>query len=259
MRIILAAAALTLTTVVNAQGSFSDEDIRRSLQVDTTTLSNTRSRTPTGGLIAPTAFGMDRNTAFLGLSGAILDGDVSNEDLDGSLSFGIGLGDAARLTGVEISANIISLTDGVGEDGTIGVKWHGEVSPEMRVAVGFTNLAQWGAAKDIDNTLYAVLTRALVVGSRAAAVSVGAGSGRFADFGNPSSDSSLSGFLSANLQLTGNTSLMAGLGRNAIGAGITLAVPQTPVVATFGLTRTEFGDNESAVTGIFSLGMTRPF
>ena len=85
--------------------------------------------------------------------------------------------------------------------------------------------------------------------------------GSLANFGNAATgDSSIAGFLSASVQLAGNISLNADLGRNAFGVGITAAVPKTPVVATFGITRTDDrSSDDSLVTGIISLGAIRRF
>lgn len=257
MQNILFLVLIVFCSFVQAQqGSFSDAEIRNSLQIDTSQLTERQSRTPVASLIAPTAFGLDGNTVFVGLSGS----DSSVMDVDGSLSVGFGLGDASKLSGVEVSINIISLTDEFGEDGSVGFKWHAKVAPQTRVAVGFTNALQWGAANDTDNTLFAVLSKEFSIGWRGAAISIGAGTGRFTDFGSPLSDSSsVSGFLSANLQLANNISLNTDLGRNAFGVGVTAVVPRTPFVMTFGITQTDIRANDSAVSGIVSFGTAHKF
>ena len=198
---------------------------------------------------------MEQNTFFAGISGAVLDED-SGDDLDGSLSLGFGLGNSAEKTGFEITGNIISLTDGFGEDGSIGLKWHASVfDTETRVAIGSTNLVRFGAADLVDTTVYGVVSRRVEFKNRAAAISVGLGSGALNGTGD---DSGISPFLSGVVQLNRNVSLIAGAARDTIGAGFTIAFSGSPLVFTGGFTNIDVGGT-SRTSAISTIGFSRRF
>ena len=112
-----------------------DEELRQLLSVEDPVLPSVPP-TPASSFGTPTAYGASGGDAFIGLAG-VTDGDRNSTD--GSMSLGVGLGDAVESVGVELNVGIISL-DGFADDGQIGVKIH-KIFPEadnLAVAVGWS-------------------------------------------------------------------------------------------------------------------------
>ncbi|WP_200175317.1 hypothetical protein [Ectothiorhodospira shaposhnikovii] len=107
-----------------------------------------------------TGFGLPHGSAFA--AGVLTDKRERNQssDHDGSAALGIGLGDARRLVGMEVTLGIISTTPSeFAEDGNINFKLH-RVLPGLThqgissVAIGVGNAARWGDAREVDRNRY---------------------------------------------------------------------------------------------------------
>ena len=71
-------------------------------------------------------------------------------DTDGSAVVGFGLGDAAQGVGIQISANITSLSDNFGDSGHFSVKFARKLPGEAPtyLALSFDRLSGWGDARN---------------------------------------------------------------------------------------------------------------
>jgi hypothetical protein len=83
------------------------------------------------------------------------------EDADGSLSFGLGLGDASETVGLQLSASLSSLSEGLGDSGSLSVKASREVrglGVPAYVGLSVDRLAGWGELEGYDPTTSLVAT-----------------------------------------------------------------------------------------------------
>jgi len=139
---------------------------------------------------SPVAYGADWGQLFGGLGGQTLPAGAQ-DSLDGSALLGLGLGDSS-VVGVELSATVISVKESFGEDGAFNGKIHRALGNRSAIAIGVENTAGWGAAGDVDGSIYAVYTQAIdLAPNRARApmplvFSVGFGDERFVDPGRDS-------------------------------------------------------------------------
>lgn len=75
------------------------------------------------------------------------------DDPDGSLSFGFGVGDASETVGLQFSANLTSLSEGVGDSGSLSIKASREVSGlavPTYVGLSVDRIAGWGEVEGYD-------------------------------------------------------------------------------------------------------------
>lgn len=115
---------------------------------------------PALSIVIPTGFGLDNNTGFI--SGTFQQrtryGDVS----DGALGVGIGLGDARKAVGVELSYAIASF--GGSRDfgaGGFNVKLHRQLGDGWAVAAGVNGFANLGGHNDFGNSVYGVVSKVI--------------------------------------------------------------------------------------------------
>lgn len=101
--------------------------------------------TPSLNAGTPVAFGLQMGDAFISLNGSTA--GRNRDTVDGSISMGLGLGDAKEYFGVEGVYNINSIRR-FAENGTFDVKVHRNVyedaDKQVAVAVGWTNFANYG-------------------------------------------------------------------------------------------------------------------
>ena len=105
-------------------------------------------------------FGAGNGVFYAAVSYSDYDLQTQNRsDDDGSIAFGLGLGDPVNSVGGEITVGITSVStswwgDGnFADEGNISVKLHRRVEPLMggnaaSVSLGVSNIAGWGATKD---------------------------------------------------------------------------------------------------------------
>jgi hypothetical protein len=184
---------------------------------------------------SPVAYGADWGQLFGGIGGQTIP-PGSDESVDGSMLLGLGVGDS-RLLGVEMSATIISVKNSLGEDGAFNGKIHHALSGRASIALGVENTAGWGAAQDVEGSIYAVYTQAMDLAPQNArspvpiVFNVGVGDERFVD---PDS-SSVGLFASVSVHPHRQLSLIADYTGRDLNAAVSLVPVRTwPVVMTLG-------------------------
>jgi hypothetical protein len=139
---------------------------------------------PALSIVIPTAFGIDNNTGFISATYQERT-RYSNVD-DGAIGFGIGLGDARKSVGVEVSYAIASF--GSNRDfgsGGFNIKVHRQLPNDFAVAVGWNGFLNLGDRNDFEHSLYGVVTKVLrtrddiTLPFSRVAITVGVGNGQF--------------------------------------------------------------------------------
>lgn len=184
---------------------------------------------------SPVAYGADWGQVFGGIGGQTIP-PGSGESVDGSALLGFGVGDS-RLVGAEVSATIISVKNSFGQDGAFNGKIHHALSGRASIALGVENTAGWGAAEDVEGSVYAVYSQAVDLAPRSArnpmpiVFNVGVGDERFVD----PDTSSVGLFGSVSVHPHRQLSLIADYtGRDANVAVSLVPVRTWPVVMTLG-------------------------
>lgn len=136
---------------------------------------------------SPVGFGASWGSAGIGIGGASRD-DPDNQDVDGSMGLVFGLGDAQNTVGLETTVNIISLTNNASdsafaEDGSLNLKLHRQLTPDLAVALGVESVGRWGAAQRGRSSLFVTGTKFFMADTENSvhtiAVTLGAGENRF--------------------------------------------------------------------------------
>lgn len=184
---------------------------------------------------SPVAYGADWGQVFGGIGGQTIP-PGSDDSVDGSMLLGLGVGDS-QLVGVEMSATIISVKSAPGEDGAFNGKIHHALSGRASIALGVENTAGWGAAQDVDGSIYAVYTQAMDLAPRSArnpmpiVFNVGIGDERFVD----PDESSVGLFGSVSVHPHRQLSLIADYTGRDLNAAVSLVPLRAwPVVMTLG-------------------------
>lgn len=132
----------------------------------------------------PTGFGGDRNRGFIGTSYQTR-GRFSNDD-DFGLGLGVGLGDARKTVGVEISYTLASW--GRNRDfgtGGFNLKVHRQLADDLGIAVGWNGFLNIGDENNFEQSLYGVVTKIFRTQENIekpfsrVAVTLGVGTGQF--------------------------------------------------------------------------------
>ena len=237
--------AVAQTTPTDSSGSVGDtfgdiNKLRQELLIDPI-LETTKPRSASPGSSAgtPSAYGASTGQAYIG-GGAFVPEDSDN-DIDGSVSAGIGFGDPLKSVGVEVGVNITSIGGqdlDIGDSGTVGVKLHKYFANGTAVAVGWSNPLKWGDAEDAKETIYGVATKSfdLKPNSRdnkmPLTVSVGVGSGSFRSKGAIKNDENPPNvFGSLGLRVTPETAFVSSWTGNSLNIGASFApLKNTPIV-----------------------------
>lgn len=127
---------------------------------------------------SPIGFGLNSGQLAVGIGGQTTDAPGDNH-FDGSMGVAAGLGNSADSLGFEITANIISLRNHLGEDGSFNAKAHRMVNATTSVAVGAESFGGWGAARDSRTSAYAAVTKVVNLGLPVV-LNLGTGTNRFA-------------------------------------------------------------------------------
>ena len=226
-----------------------DSEIRELLLIDPNFVPEAPRSSPGSSFLVPSAYGADWGDAFVGLSGVTAGNQT---DLDGSASLGMGFGDAVDNIGVEVSVGIISL-NGFADDGIVGFKLH-KVFPEannLAVALGWSNAAKWGDARNSPDTFYGVVTQRFDLDPGEAnpvplTVSLGAGTGSFRSRGALlAGNNDLNFFGSVGVRVIPELSVISSWNGSSVGVAASVAPFDIPLVMTAG-----FSDvMDSTVTG----------
>jgi hypothetical protein len=113
---------------------------------------------PALSIYIPTGFGADNNTGFL--SATYQQRTRYSNVSDGGLGVGIGLGDARKAVGVELSYTAASF--GRSRDfggGGFNAKVHRQFGDDLAVAAGWNGALNLGGHNDFEQSLYGVATK----------------------------------------------------------------------------------------------------
>lgn len=204
---------------------------------------------------SPIAFGASWGTIGFGLGGATLPSG-SDRDLDGSAGVVVGFGDANRAVGLEVTGNVISISDDFGHDGSFAAKLHTTLPGGAAFGVGVENVGRWGRAKTTESTVYAVASKIVTVGNNIpVALNLGLGDNRFNDPG----EDGVSPFGGIAVFPIRQLSVIADWAGNALNAGVSLApIDALPLTVTAGVANvTERNGSDAEFTG--GIGYTYTF
>ncbi|MCT7949874.1 hypothetical protein NG798_08750 [Ancylothrix sp. C2] len=131
----------------------------------------------------PTAFGASWGRTFAGIG---FQGRTRyTDDADGSISVGMGFGDAQKSVGVEVTLAVLSLLgDDAFERGGFSFKVHRQLPENFAVALGIENAIVWGET-DAGSSVYGVVSKIFPLKEKASepfsqiTASLGLGGGRF--------------------------------------------------------------------------------
>lgn len=121
----------------------------------------------------PSATVAPAGVGYVALSGT--DDNPVNENIDGSLEFGLGFGSAEETVGVQAKLVVTSLTDGLGDSGYVGFRLSRRIaSGSMPLYLGLEGdaLGGWGEADGNEETVSVMLTGFMLAGSGDSAMPV---------------------------------------------------------------------------------------
>jgi hypothetical protein len=148
-------------------------------------LDNTYQASPSMTVTNPAGFGADNNTGYIGAS-YVSRVRYTHSEPDGALVAGVGLGDARKSVGVELSYTLASVAGNHTEFGRGGfnVKVHRQLADDLSVAAGWNGLLNIGH-NDFEHSLYAAATKVFPLREdikspfSRVAVTAGLGNGQF--------------------------------------------------------------------------------
>lgn len=107
----------------------------------------------------PAGYGADKNTGYIGATFQSRT-RYSSGPSDGGLVVGVGLGDASKSVGVELSYTLASF--GTSRDfgtGGFNAKLHRQIDPDFSVALGWNGLLNLGGFNEFENSIYGSATK----------------------------------------------------------------------------------------------------
>lgn len=181
----------------------------------------------------PSAYGASFGQAYIG-GGLLFPLDEDKDRVDGSLSVGFGLGNAAKSVGLEVNVNITSVGGGdsfdFGDSGGVGFKLHKYLGDGTAVAIGWSNPIKWGDVSKAKDTVYGVVTKSFLVqpdnpnNKLPLTVSVGLGSGAFRSKGAIVADeNAVNLFAGLGLRVIPEVSLVSSWTGNRLNMGASFA------------------------------------
>jgi len=198
---------------------------------------------------SPVAFGQFFGEAAVGVGvGSLpaLSTSSGGKQTDGSLAVNMGFG-KQETVGLELGLNVISLTGGFADSGSFSAKLHKMLNGSTSVAVGVESFGPWGLAKQIDPSVFGVVSKVQQLpNGMPLALNLGLGNGRFRDTRQEVDTSKVGVFGGGALLLNQRVSLIVdytGVGWNA---GVSV-VPVTaiPLTAALGWTNVAEQDNST--------------
>ncbi len=131
---------------------------QRLRQVEELKVENEFRASPSLSIAIPTGFGADKNTVFV--SGTYQEQTRYTNDDDGAVGIGIGLGDAQKAVGVELSYTVASF--GNNRDfgsGGFNVKLHRQFAQGWAVAAGWNGILNLGDGNDFEHSIYGTVSK----------------------------------------------------------------------------------------------------
>jgi hypothetical protein len=194
---------------------------------------------PALSIVIPTGFGADNNTGFISASyqNRTRYTDVS----DGSLGIGVGLGDARKSVGVEVSYAIASF--GGSRDfgsGGFNVKVHRQLPNDFAVAAGWNGFLNLGGRNDFEQSLYGAVTKVfrtrddINLPFSRVAVTAGIGNGQFrSEDAVAKGENNINVFGNVAVRVAEPVSLIAEWSGQDLGVGLSVApFKNIPLVIT---------------------------
>jgi hypothetical protein len=194
---------------------------------------------PSLTILNPTGFGADFLTVFGGA--AFQERTRYSDDSDGGMVLGVGLGDARKAVGVELSYTIASF--GTNRDfgtGGFNMKVHRIIKPDLAAAIGWNGFLNVGDDHDFEHSVYGVVTKVfrtredITLPFSRIAVSAGVGSGQFRSEGASQDDvNEINGFGSIAVRIVEPVSLITEWTGQDLAVGISVApFKNIPLVIT---------------------------
>ncbi|MBD1921985.1 hypothetical protein H6F77_12915 [Microcoleus sp. FACHB-831] len=180
---------------------------------------------PALSIAIPVGFGADNNTIF---AGGEYQASVREDDGSvGSAGIGIGLGDAAKAVGLELSYALD--TDDRFEDGGFNAKLHRRFAGDLGVALGWNGFANTGR-NDFEHSKYGVITKvfrtrpSINEALSRVAVTVGVGDGQFRSNGAVRrGENNINAFGNVALRIVRPVSFIAEWTGQDLGLGLSIA------------------------------------
>ena len=187
----------------------------------------------------PTGFGADRNTAFI--SGTYQQRTRYADKSDGSIGVGVGLGDARKAVGVELSYTAASF--GGSRDfgaGGFNVKVHRQLADDLSVAAGWNGILNVGGSNDFENSVYGSVTKIVRTQDdinkpfSRIALTAGVGNGQFRSENDVATDSGgINVFGNVAVRVAKPVSVIAEWSGQDLGVGVSIApFKNIPLVIT---------------------------
>lgn len=194
---------------------------------------------PALSIYIPTGFGADNNTGFIGAT--FQERTRYSNVSDGGAVIGVGLGDAQKAVGVELSYTSASF--GGSRDfggGGFNAKVHRQIGDGLAVAAGWNGFANLGGRNDFENSIYGVVSKVFrtredinSLFSRVA-VTAGVGNGQFrTEDAVAKDDGGIGVFGNVAVRVARPVSLIAEWSGQDLGVGLSVApFKNIPLVIT---------------------------
>jgi hypothetical protein len=194
---------------------------------------------PALSIVIPTGFGVDNNTGFI--SATYQQRTRYTDISDGALGIGVGLGDARKAVGVELSYTLASF--GRSRDfgsGGFNVKVHRQLANDFSVAAGWNGFLNLGGRNDFEKSVYGTATKIFRTRDdinspfSRVAVTAGIGSGQFRSESAVANDSGgVNVFGNVAVRVAQPVSLIAEWSGQDLGVGVSVApFKNIPLVIT---------------------------
>jgi len=194
---------------------------------------------PALSIVIPTGFGADNNTGFI--SATYQNRTRYTDVSDGSLGVGVGLGDARKSVGVELSYAIASF--GGSRDfgsGGFNVKLHRQLPNDFAVAAGWNGFLNLGGRNDFEQSLYGAVTKVfrarddINLPFSRVAVTAGIGNGQFrSEDAVAKGENNINVFGNVAVRVAEPVSLIAEWSGQDLGVGLSVApFKNIPLVIT---------------------------
>jgi len=214
----------------------------------------------------PSAFVANWGDVFVGVSGATA--GKQRPDVDGSFNLGFGLGNSAKLVGVELSGGCGSFKRFCGNGSftaRVGRLLVNQPNSRLSVAAAWQNFAQWGDEGRQDNIYYGALTYAIPLrppGSgfgQTLQFNAGVGNSSYAPFTESNSEAAIGGFGSVGIELSPALGVSAGWSGRGANAQLSYTpFRETPITLNV-LGSDLFNQTPAGAVAVFSISWGRNF
>ena len=202
---------------------------QRLRQVENLKVENEFRASPSLSIVIPTGFGADKNTAFI--SGTYQERTRYTKDDDGAVGIGIGLGDAQKAVGVELSYTIASFgTNRSFGSGGFNIKVHHQFPQDWAVAAGWNGILNLGDRNDFEHSIYGTVSKIFRTQADITkpfsriAVTAGVGSGQFrTEDAVTTHDHNINVFGNVAIRIAEPLSLIAEWSGQDLGVGLSIA------------------------------------